>query len=180
MSNGGKKEKGNGVEATEDDDHDIDELVKLIKTRVESMRAEKGSASPKAEIGHVKAEWGSRKKPVSVDNLSKWVSNDDFDWAKSIGIYVYPKGFTREEGITIRAPKLSRALDASLPVDRDLTAQDVAMGILNAIVSVRPELGPKDLVRVFAIISSEIGLQYFPHLLRPPLASGLGKRFVSP
>jgi hypothetical protein len=86
MSNGGKKEKRNGVEATEDDDHDIDELVKLIKTRVESMRAEKRSASPKAEIGHVKAEWGSRRKPVSSDNLSKWVSGDDFEWAESIGI----------------------------------------------------------------------------------------------
>jgi hypothetical protein len=66
------------------------------------------------------------------------------------------------------APKLSRALDASLPVDGDLTAQDVAMGILNTIVSVRPDLGSKDLVRAFAVISSsKIGLQYFPHLLRP-------------
>jgi len=82
-------------------DDDIDQLVKHINTRVESIRAEKRSESPEAEIGHVKAEWGSRKKPVSVDNLSKWVSGDDFEWAKSVDVYVYPKGFTREEGITI-------------------------------------------------------------------------------
>jgi hypothetical protein len=167
MSNGGKKEKRSKVKVTDNDD-DIYALVKRINTRVESIRAEKVSASPDAEISHAKAEWGSRKKPVSYDSLSKWISGDDLEWAKSVGIYVYPKGFTREEGITILAPELSRALDASLPVDTDLTAQDVAMGILNSILSVRPDLESKDLVRAFAIISSsKIGLQYFPHLLRP-------------
>ena len=170
MLNGEKKEKRSKAKAPGNDD--IDRLVKHINTRVESIRAEKGSTSPKAEIDYVKAEWGSRKKPVSSDSLSKWVSKDDFEWAKSVGIYVYPKGFTREEGITILAPELSRALDASLPVDRDLTAQDVAMGILNSIVSARSDLESRDLVRAFAIISSsKIGLQYFPHLLRP---SGIG------
>jgi len=146
-----------------------EKLARLIKTRVQTAQAEKKDPKPKTKANYIKARWGILRKPISYNNLSRWVANDDAEWAKSVGIYVYPKGFTREGGVVILAPELTQALVANLPMDQNLTAQDVAMGILNSIASVRPDLESNDVIRAFAIISSsKIGLQYFPNLLKLP------------
>lgn len=110
-------------------------------------------------------EGAKRSKPVALD--SKWVSSDDFEWAESVGIFIYPKGFTSETGTTILHPKLARMLEANLPTDTRLTAQDVSMEILNALIKLWPDLEPKDLIRAFGVLSTRIGLHIFPQLLRP-------------
>lgn len=133
-------------------EHDVSHLADEIKRRLEQAQREKVK-----NLGP--------GKPIFVD--SKWVSSSDYEWAEKIGIYVYPKGFTSEGGITVLAPELSRALETNLPFDKKLTAQDVAIGILMSIVSSRPDLGGKDLIRAYAIVSTHVGLQDFPHLIRP-------------
>jgi len=67
----------------------------------------------------------------------------------------------------VLAPDLARALEENLPAESELTAQDVAMGILRSIVIVRPDFGPMDALKAFAALSTHIGMQYFPKLLRP-------------
>jgi len=142
-------------------------FAKFVRERAQEAQANQ-TAKPKVEDRHAKAEWGFLKNTTYYDNISKWISNDDAEWAKDIGIYVYPTGYTQEEGIIILAPHLYRTLEASLPADKDLTAQDVVMGILNSLVSFKPDFESKDLIRAFALISSEIRLQHFPHLIKLP------------
>jgi hypothetical protein len=98
---------------------------------------------------------------------SKWVSQDDSEWAEDIGIFIYPKGMTPEEGTMILSPKLLRELNANLPANKTMTAQGASMGILSSIISIFPNLGSKDLVRAYAIVSAHVGMQYFPRLKRP-------------
>jgi hypothetical protein len=147
---------------------DSSELAESIKEKVDQARYNKSARPSTAPASRLKVSWESLKRPLSFDELSRWVSDDDFEWAKSVGIYVYPKGFTREEGVTVLAPQLLRALRANLPEVDDQSAQDIAMGVLNSINSFNPNLESKDMLRAFALISSEIGLQYFPHLLKLP------------
>jgi hypothetical protein len=145
-----------------------DELNQFLKSRLAHLRTEKKGTLTKIDDRHVRAEWGSLDKPVLFSKLSKWIPQDSADWALSVGVYVYPKRHTREDGIVILAPALYRALKTNLPEDKDLNAQDIAMGIMTSLITFKPNFEPSDLVKAFALVSSEIGLQFFPHLLRIP------------
>jgi hypothetical protein len=137
---------------TDEQEDDMVRFTQFIRHGQGQIRKEK-QTKPDASSG----------KPVFT--VSKWLSDNDADWAESIGIFVLPNGATREEGIFHLSPELSRALDTKGWSGKDFTAQDVSMVILTAIASTWPEMKPKDLIRAFAVVSSFFGLQNYPQTL---------------
>lgn len=97
---------------------------------------------------------------------TKWVSEQDMDWAEEVGIFVRltdgESGDDEREGAFTLSPEISRNIGQQLPPKETRNARDVNMVILKSLVKWKPEFNSEELVRAFAIVSVFFESQELP------------------